>query len=135
MAFNYFWEMAQMPFFRDMRFSDPWTWARCFQAGLGDGVMILLIALGGRAIFRSWSGALKSGGLQALYAVAAGLLLAASVEVAALAAGRWAYSGLMPVVPPFGLGVVPLVQMVAMPPVILYLAARASGLLEPLAGH
>lgn len=37
---------------------------------------------------------------------------------------RWAYSELMPLVPPFGTGLLPLIQWAIIPPIVLWLSRR-----------
>lgn len=38
--------------------------------------------------------------------------------------GRWAYSDLMPIVPFLGIGVVPILQWLVLPPAVLYFLRR-----------
>ena len=63
------------------------------------------------------------------YALAAtlGVIVAAAVEWHALGAGRWGYSGLMPVIPLLGIGVLPLLQLALLPVLSIALADRAAG--------
>jgi hypothetical protein len=54
----------------------------------------------------------------------AGLVLAMLVEwVAVYRLGRWAYAERMPIVPGFGIGLVPIAQMIILPPIISRIAA------------
>jgi hypothetical protein len=54
----------------------------------------------------------------------AGLVLAMLVEwVAVHRLGRWAYAERMPMVPGLGIGLVPIAQMIILPPIIFRMAA------------
>jgi hypothetical protein len=59
-----------------------------------------------------------------MYATAAilGLAYAVLVELAGLAAGSWSYTERMPVVPVFGVGLWPLLQMTLLPPLVFLFA-------------
>ena len=55
-----------------------------------------------------------------------GSAIAVAIEVWALASGRWSYDG-MPLVPFTGVGLVPVLQMVILPPLILSIMRLSSG--------
>ena len=53
-----------------------------------------------------------------------GILIAVAVEwVAANVVGRWAYSSSMPLIPGLAIGLVPVLQMIVLPPAIFYAVA------------
>ena len=112
---NFVWEMAQMPLYQDMPFDELSSWLLCLRASLGDGVIILIIWGVGAALYRSvfWFSSLSVGRVALL--LVAGLLIAASIELHALALDRWAYSALMPIVPVAGVGFSPSLQLVLLP--------------------
>ena len=122
---NYVWEMLQMPFFEGMYFSDPNAWLSCFQASVGDVFTTVFIFLVGRLIFGSWSWPHSPGVARITYLVLIGAVIAVTVEIVALKAGRWSYSALMPVVPGIGVGILPVVQLIFLPYLGYVLAFRA----------
>jgi hypothetical protein len=123
---NYVWEMAQMPLYEDMPFSELSSWLLCFRASLGDGLIIVAIWGIGAAVYRSvfWFRPLRIG--PALLLLAAGALIAVLIELHALTARRWAYSDLMPVLPLIGTGLSPLVQLLVLPWCTMMLSGRRS---------
>ena len=122
---NYVWEMLQMPFFEGMYFSDPNAWLSCLQASIGDVFITVFIFLLGRLIFSSWSWPHSPGAAKVTYLVLIGAVVAVTIEIVALKAGRWSYSSLMPVVPGIGVGIVPIVQLIVLPYLAYVLAFRA----------
>ena len=128
---NYFWEIAQSFLFVGM---DSWEniWWHCFVASLGDGLLVLSIHAAGWRFFRrsDWfmDPHLKGYGVMLL----TGLVLAIAVEwLAVHVLQRWTYSADMPVLPGVNIGIVPLLQMLMLPPLIFYIVAQ--GLKRPRA--
>jgi hypothetical protein len=120
---NEIWEMAQMSAYVETA-GYPWktTLGGCTQAAAGDVGIILGIYL---------TGAVIAGGLRwglrcrsSMFAITAvvGLAYAVLVENLGLAAGRWSYTEHMPVVPVFGVGLWPLLQMTLLPPLVFVFA-------------
>ena len=121
---NYFWELAQAPLYLEMEEYNAVVFWHCFVASLGDGVMVLLIVAAGWITLRKpdWFVRPDVGGYFVM--IAAGLLLAVSVEwMAVHELGRWAYAERMPIVPGLGIGLVPIAQMLILPPVIFRISA------------
>lgn len=122
-AVNSPWELLQSPLYLGMGGWDEMWW-HCLRAALGDGVLVLVIYAAGLPVFRRslWFAAPGARGL-ALTA-AAGLVLAVAVEwVAIRGLDRWAYGPRMPVLAGLGVGLVPVAQMLALPPLAFRLAA------------
>lgn len=117
--FNYAWELAQAPLFVGLeRYSVEVIW-HCFVASLGDGIMVLIIFAGGGIIMRRWDWFQRPRLIGYVIMVTGGLMLAVSVEWVALhILGRWAYTEAMPTIPGLRVGLVPLAQMVLLPPLI-----------------
>lgn len=125
---NAMWEMAQMSaYVETARQSWSSTLGLCTRAAVGDVVMSLGIYAGGALAAGDPGWGLR--GRWNIYATAAvlGLALAALVEHAALAAGRWSYSGRMPLVSVLGAGLWPLLQMTLLPSLSLLLARWCAG--------
>lgn len=118
LVLNELWEMAQMSAYAETA-GQSWTstLGYCTRAAVGDVGIILGIYFAGALATGNPGWGLS--GRWNIYASAAvlGLAIAALVEHAALAAGRWAYTERMPVVFVFGAGLWPLLQMTLLPPV------------------
>ena len=127
-AINYVWEMAQMPLYREMPFDDPMSWWLCFRAGLGDGLIVILIWAVGVLLFRrrGWFLVLTAPRIVVLLLTGAGI--AVGIEYFALIHGRWSYSPLMPLIPLLGVGLSPFLQLLVLPlPLMRYAAAGGRG--------
>ena len=121
---HFVWEMWQIPFFSGMSEANHWSAViQCSLATLGDGV-ITLIAYGSSAIVtrnaywlynrtsRNWT----------VY-LATGLLITVFLEYLATDVyGRWQYSDAMPIIPILNVGLTPLLQWLALPPLALWLS-------------
>jgi len=125
-AVNYPWELAQAPLY-----APPMGWGarlwHCGLASVGDGAMVLLIVVAGRLLLRRGDWFVRPGTRDRLVMLALGLALSVGVEWVALRGlGWWAYAPGMPLVPVLGVGVAPLLQMLALPPLIAHFATCAS---------
>jgi hypothetical protein len=117
-AVNYVWELAQAPLYVGMTSFGATLW-HCFVASLGDGVLVLVIfAAGWAALSRTdWYAAPGTAGYGLMLTI--GLAIGVAVEWIALEIlGRWAYTDRMPLVPGLGVGIVPVAQMVVLPPLV-----------------
>ena len=123
-AVNYPWEMAQMPLYVAMDFSDPMSWLICFQASLGDGFIVLFIWGTGYLIFRDLHWFRRKSMITLAFLLISGAIIAVGFEIHAIQTGRWAYSGLMPIVPGIEVGLSPLVQLIILPGLAMILARR-----------
>lgn len=122
---NFVWEMLQTPLFARMPQLPHWPMTViCLQATIGDvGIAIVAFAVGALTDRRlSWFEA-PSKRASASYLVA-GILLTAAFELHAICTGRWAYSELMPTLPCIGIGAIPLLQWIILPPIVLHLTRR-----------
>jgi hypothetical protein len=122
-AINLLWEMAQMGLF-----ASTGSWIRdsagCFWASLGDGGMVLAIYAAGALVFRRLDWFRRPGVAGYAVMLTIGVILAAAFELAALRSGRWAYTSWMPQLPMMaGLGVLPMMQMMILPPIIFKVAS------------
>jgi hypothetical protein len=121
-ALNYVWEVAQVPLFTG---TDSWenVWAHCFIASLGDGIILWIIYAAGWIALgrRDWfiRPGVKGYGVM----LASGLIVAIAIEWFAVhVLQRWEYGANMPVIPGTNVGLVPILQMLILPPVIFYFA-------------
>ena len=122
---NYVWELAQSPLYRDQGELAVLLW-HCLRAALGDVVLVLLISFGGIGVVGRDAWFRQPGGLGYAWIVCAGLAVGITVEwLAVHVVGRWAYGPRMPIVPWVEVGLVPVLQMLLLPPLIFHLASLA----------
>lgn len=123
-ALNYLWEIAQAPLFVGMTNWSDIGW-HCFVASLGDGLLIWIMYGIGCMKFRRahWY---CSPTAQAYWLIfSTGLLIGLGIEwIAINVLHRWAYKAAMPLVPGLHVGIVPVAQMLVLPPLIFLLAAK-----------
>jgi hypothetical protein len=124
---NYLWELAQAPLFVGGDDFNAMSW-HCFVASLGDGVLVLLIFGVGSLVLRSQNWFVRPGVRGYVLMFVSGFTIAIAVEwIAVHVLQRWAYLPAMPRVPGLDIGVAPIVQMLALPPLIFRIvAARTS---------
>lgn len=121
--FNYLWELAQSPLYAGME-SFSVMWWHCFVASLGDGLLVLLIFAAGWVVQHRQEWFLHPGVQDYVVMFAAGLAVSISVEwVAVHLVERWTYTPRMPLVPGLNIGIVPILQMLVLPPLIFRVAA------------
>ena len=122
---NYFWELAQAPLYVGLERYNAAVFWHCFVASLGDGIMVLIITVAGRVPPHRWDWFKRPRLSGYLVMLTAGLLLAVLVEAMALHLfGRWQYTVKMPTV--LGIGVIPIAQMLFLPPLIFRIAGTWS---------
>jgi hypothetical protein len=122
-ALNYVWEIAQTPLFAGV---DSWesVWWHCFVASLGDGVILWIIHVSGWIVFRRPDWFIDPGVSGYGVMLTSGLIIAIAIEwVAVHFLQRWEYGASMPVVPGVDVALVPILQMLILPPVIFYITA------------
>ena len=123
-AFNFPWEMLQAPLYRMETGSLP-AWLHCLRASFVDGLLVLLIlVLGARVLGRpDWFD--RPGGRGHAWTVVSGVIFAAALEWTSVhLLKRWSYEPTMPVMPGLDIGLVPIAQMLVLPPAIFAVAAR-----------
>lgn len=116
--FNYPWELAQSPLYVGMD-SLSAVWWHCFVASLGDGLLVLCLFATGWAVLRQREWFMHPGVRGYAVILTMGLVIGVSIEwVAMHVTKRWAYTSQMPLVPGLGVGFVPVLQMLVLPPLI-----------------
>jgi hypothetical protein len=120
------WEFLQVPFFAGMTTAPHWEAVTfCTRATLGD-VAITLVAFWGAAVAarsRDWIRRPQRTPMTVFVVI--GVLITVLFErLATGPLGRWSYSELMPVVPGLGVGLVPIVQWLVLPPALVWLVRR-----------
>ena len=121
---NYGWELAQAPLYVGLESYGASVFWHCFAASLGDGIMVLLIVAAGWITLQQENWFEHPAVPGYLVMLTTGFLLAVLVEwVGVHVLGRWQYTETMPVVPGLGAGVIPIAQMLLLPPLIFRMAA------------
>jgi hypothetical protein len=122
------WELWQAPLFERMAEAPHWEAVKtCSKAAAGDAA-IALVAYGLVALVlrhRGWAVSPTAWAMSGFAACGVGI----TVVIERLALGGhwlqgWSYSSLMPVVPGIGVGLSPVMQWLALPPLVIWLVRR-----------
>ena len=123
---NFVWEMLQVPFFDGMTTMPHWQGVKeCTVATAGD-ILISLVCfwiVAGSVRSRNWiqEPSSKQTGLF----IVSGLAITIGFEFLATGVlGRWEYSETMPTLPILGTGLVPLLQWIVLPLLLVWLVRR-----------
>jgi len=120
---NYPWELAQSPLYAGTATWGVNLW-HCLVASLGDGVLVLAIFAAGLIALRRMDWYEEPGAQGYIVMLLAGLAIALAVEWGAVhVAQRWAYTDQMPRIPGLDIGIVPVAQMLVLPPLIFRIVA------------
>jgi hypothetical protein len=121
---NYPWEVAQAPLYVGME-SFRTVWWHCFVASLGDGLLVLGIFAIGWLLLRRHTWFVHPGAQGYGVMVMTGFVMGVAIEwMAVHVLQRWTYTTHMPLVPGLDVGLVPVAQMLILPPLIFRLVAR-----------
>lgn len=120
---NFPWEMLQVPFFRGMADAPHWRATLfCLRATGGD-VVIMVAAYASVAWRRGRDWLVRGGAAPVGRFIGIAFVISLAVEALSVHAwSRWAYSPAMPVI--LGVGLLPLLQWILLPPAALWLARR-----------
>lgn len=121
---NALWECMHLPLYADYQQMGEGL-PLVLIATSGDVLYVLLIAFVIKMTIRGpeWLHLVRT--RHYLLAAFLGFLVALFVEYKALYLHRWAYSSLMPVIPFFGVGLSPVLQMMVLAPLTIYLSRGA----------
>ncbi len=123
---HFVWEFLQVPTYAGMAEMAHWQGVKlCTSATIGDVGFALTAfwtaSLAART--RHWMG--NQVAFPVLVFLGTGIALTVGFEFYYTQVTlRWTYSDLMPLVPPFGTGLSPLVQWIVIPPIVLWLSRR-----------
>jgi len=116
---NYLWELAQAPLYVGLEHYNAAVFWHCFVASLGDGLMVMIIFAVGWITLHRWDWFQWPGVAGYLVMLTAGLVLTVLVEwVAVHILARWEYADNMPTLPWLHIGLVPIAQMILVPPLV-----------------
>ena len=124
---NLFWEIVQMPLFtsyQEATFLGINT--ACIQASAGDAVMIVVSFWILAILFKSREWIYQLNTFRIGLFLIPGLVFTIIAEHLAIGPlGRWEYGNLMPVLPFFGTGVVPIIQWMVIPALVLWVVRKS----------
>ncbi|OUS06334.1 hypothetical protein A9Q96_09840 [Rhodobacterales bacterium 52_120_T64] len=125
---NFVWELMQAPFFLSLDDVSHWDGILiCLKATLGD-VLIALSAFWVTSYLsknRQWI--YFASGLQITVFLFVGISITVVLEIYNTQfAKNWSYSDRMPLVPPFDIGLAPLLQWLLVPMLVLWFVRRQS---------
>ena len=123
---NYPWEFLQVPFYRDMPQAAHWDAILfCSRATAGDALIALASFWGGALLSRNRHWVTRPTFWQIVAFSAFAVLITIGLEWhATVIAERWAYADHMPVLPVTGTGLLPVLQWVILPPLIVWFVYR-----------
>ena len=123
---HFVWEFIQVPTYTGMTEMAHWEAIRlCLSATFGDVGFALTAFWIASAAARSRDWILRPTRVPAAIFVAVGIILTIGFEYYSTNISlRWTYSELMPLVPPFGTGLSPLLQWLVIPPLVVWLTRR-----------
>ena len=118
---NFPWEVAQMPLY-----VEGGSWfefaLHCIVPSLGDGLIVMLIFCVGWVARRRSDWADQPGPAGYVLMLITGFSIAVIVEwMGFYVIKRWSYTSSMPLLPGLGIGIVPVLQMLILPPIIFRL--------------
>lgn len=123
---HFVWEFLQAPTYAGMTEMNHWDGIKlCTSATFGDVGFAMLAFWAASLIARTRSWILNPGLMQTMVFVAVGIGLTIGFEFYYTNISlRWTYSEQMPLVPPFGTGLSPLLQWTIIPPLVLWFTRR-----------
>ncbi len=122
---NFVWEFLQTPFFQSLPQMPHWRAVKlCTLAAIGDAAIMFAAFWCVAAAARTRRWILNPASHQLAGFVGLGLAVTVALEWAALSTGRWEYSGLMLVIPLVGIGLLPLLQWLFLPPLAVWFVQR-----------
>ena len=123
---HFVWEFVQVPAFAGMAEMGHWQAIKlCLSATIGDVGFALTAFWVASLAARSRDWVLEPRKLPLGLFLAVGILLTIGFEYYYTNVSlRWGYSELMPLVPPFGTGLTPILQWLIIPPLVVWLTRR-----------
>ena len=123
---NFVWEFWQAPFYQDMPSAPHWPATKvCSLATVGDAALMLASFWGVAAVARSRTWVLAPSAMQVVGFTMTGVVVTVIVERVAMEKFHmWAYADHMPTLPPLGTGLLPLLQWMILPPLVVWFVQR-----------
>ena len=126
LVLHFVWEFIQVPTYTGMAGMAHWEGIKlCMSATFGDVGFALTAFWAASLVARSRDWILRPARIHAVIFVAVGIVLTVGFEYYYTNISlRWTYSDLMPLVPPLGTGLSPILQWLVIPPLVLWLTRR-----------
>ncbi len=123
---NFVWEFWQVPFYRDMPSGPHWQATKvCSLATVGDVAIALVAFWVVAAVARTRAWVLGPSGTQVVIFTMTGVAVTVIAEwVAREMLQSWAYADRMPTLPLLGTGLLPLLQWMILPPLVVWFVQR-----------
>lgn len=123
---HFVWEFLQVPAFAGMPELNHWQGiVVCTEATIGDVGMALTAFWGAVLVARSRYWFLRPSSLPLVVFIGIGVGLTVGLEYYHTEiSNRWAYADVMPLVPPFGTGLSPLMQWIIVPLIVVFIVRR-----------
>ena len=130
---NLAWELWQVPFFHGMADQPHWLGVKaCTQATFGDAGIALAAFWVTALIVRSRTWIEQPSRSDIAIFIGVGLVATFAFETLATGAlERWAYSDAMPRLPVVGTGLLPVIQWLVIPPLVVWFVRRQIGARSP----
>ena len=130
---NLVWEYWQVPFFREMADQPHWVGVKaCTLATLGDSGITLSAFWVTAMLARTRGWTLEPRKPDIAIFVGVGIVATILLETLAInVLDRWAYSDAMPRLPVLGTGLLPVIQWLTIPPLVLWFVRRQIGTRYP----
>jgi hypothetical protein len=116
---NLIWENAQAPLYVGYNGFAAHFWS-CFSATGGDVLIVAMIYCAFALLTPHWNWYRDADRRTYLVLASVGAVAAIILEWWALATSRWSYAA-MPIIPIFGVGLLPVLQLTLIPPAVVFL--------------
>ncbi len=123
---NFLWEMWQAPFFEELINMPHWEATKmCTEAAAGDAVIATVSFWGVALATRTRAWILRPHWRTVAGFVALGVMITIIVEAFAVGSlDRWQYAEVMPTLPFLGTGLLPILQWIIIPPLVVWFVRR-----------
>lgn len=122
-ALNLVWENLQAPLYQG--YANFWNhFPVCLWGTIGDVIIVLLLYFAFAAWHRDWYWIKTLSGWSVFTLGILGLVIGIGIEQWAVASARWAYTQAMPILPGLRVGLWPVLQMMILPGLTFFLAAK-----------
>jgi hypothetical protein len=123
---NFVWEFWQVPFFEGMSSAQHWSTTKfCSLASIGDAAIASVSFWTVAVVAHSRAWVLQPSAVHVAIFTMVGVVITVVAEwVAADMLGWWAYADRMPTVPLLGTGLLPLLQWMILPPLVVWFVQR-----------
>ena len=123
--FNFLWEIGQAGAYTGIPTSMRHTMQACGIHSMIDALLVLGMYWGGSLVLRGLDWIQRPGLPGYVWMGTVGFLISVVIELNAVyRLGTWGYRSSMPLIPGLGVGLLPVLQMLVLPPLIFALATK-----------